>query len=382
MQRRHLIGAASAWAAAWPLGGSADPLPFASPALPARIRASVDRVIDIGVCTRPFRLQGPRIESERLFGKTVVHHYGHGGSGWSLSWGSAAIGALPLIQATGERRIAVIGGGAIGLTTARVAQQAGLRVRLYARERPPEVASTHATGMWTPDSRLCALAAATPAFERRWEAMARHAFRSYQQLLGAPGSPIEWRDGHVLSDTPFDAPGAGDHGLPGEPEYPDLMDLIADLRPRSSPLRPDQHPFKVAHARRFTQMVFHIRPYQRMLVEDFLRDGGEWIQRDFQHARELATLPERTLVNCTGYGAKALFNDPLLIPVRGQTARLIPQPEVTDLLVYRGHNLVVVPRRDGLLVQAQDPQDFNNPDHKVVRALTDAAVQRLASLFA
>ncbi len=384
VQRRHLLGAASAWAAAWPLASPAspaDPLPFAPAPLPARLRASADRVIDIGVCTRPFRRQGPRIESERLFGKTIVHHYGHGGSGWSLSWGSAQCGALPLIQATGARRIAVIGGGAIGLTTARVAQQAGLKVRLYARERPPEVASTHATGMWTPDSRLCEQSAATPAFERRWEAMARASFHAYQQLLGLPGNPIEWRDGHVLSDQPFDQPGAGDHALPGEPDYPDLMDLVQDLKPRSRALRPDEHPFRVPHVRRFTQMVFHIRPYQRMLVDDFLRDGGEWIQQTFHHARELAALPERTIVNCTGYGAKALFNDPLLVPVRGQTARLIPQPEVTDLLVYRGHNLVVVPRRDGVLVQAQDPHDFDNPDQTVVRALTDAAIERLAALY-
>src|ERR1700682_3742297 len=54
-----------------------------------RLRASVDRITRITVCTRPFRAQGPRLDGEQVGRKTVVHNYGHGGSGWSLSWGSS-----------------------------------------------------------------------------------------------------------------------------------------------------------------------------------------------------------------------------------------------------------------------------------------------------
>jgi len=39
---------------------------------------------------RPFRKSGVRLESERLRdGRTVIHNYGHGGSGFTLSWGCA-----------------------------------------------------------------------------------------------------------------------------------------------------------------------------------------------------------------------------------------------------------------------------------------------------
>src|SRR5215510_2670798 len=74
------------------------------------LRARVDRITRITVCTRPFRAQGPRLDVEKVGTKTVVHNYGHGGSGWSLSWGSGAV-ATANAMATGERNIAVIGCG-------------------------------------------------------------------------------------------------------------------------------------------------------------------------------------------------------------------------------------------------------------------------------
>ncbi|HSW03932.1 FAD-binding oxidoreductase [Aquabacterium sp.] len=381
MQRRDfLLSSGAAALAATPLFAlAADGPGFApAPAL-SPIRARPDRIIDISVCTRPFRALGPRIEAERRHGKTIVHHYGHGGAGWSLSWGSARL-ALELIAATRERRIAIIGCGAIGLTTARVAQRAGLRVRIYCKERPPEVRSSAATGSWSPDSRICTDEHATPAFLQRWEAMTRHSFKVYQSLLGLPGQPIEWYDGYALSDVPFDQPTPGadeDH----EPDYPDLEALVHDLRPKSQALTPAEHPFRVPHVRRYTQMLFNLPAYFRLLLDDFLREGGEIEQREFTSPRQLAGLQERTIVNATGYGARALFGDESIVPVRGQTARLVPQQEINYGLIYRGHNLFVAPRRDGILVQAQGAHDFGNDDTRPDRAASESAVERLAALF-
>jgi glycine/D-amino acid oxidase-like deaminating enzyme len=97
------------------------------------IRATPDRIFRTTVCLRPFRAAGPRIEVEEVGRKRVVHNYGHGGSGWSLSWGSAEL-AVGLAMADGVRDLAVIGAGALGLTAALTAQRAGARVTIYARE--------------------------------------------------------------------------------------------------------------------------------------------------------------------------------------------------------------------------------------------------------
>ncbi|MCY4747018.1 FAD-dependent oxidoreductase [Pelomonas sp. UHG3] len=377
MQRRQLFAAAAAGIAL-----PASALDFAPPRTPTAMRLQVDRLIDIAVGIRPFRAPGPRIEAQRLHGKTVVHHYGHGGSGWSLSWGSAQR-ALALLQAHARpgERIAVIGCGAIGLTTARTAQQAGFKVRLYARDRPPHVHSGAATGLWTPDSRIVTAEHASEAWCADWEAMARASFKLHQGYLGLPSGPVEWHDGYLVADHGFDAPLPNYAPHAGEPDYPDLAGRVADLRPRGQALAAHEHPFRHVQARRFTQLVFNIPAYQRLLLDDFARDGGELVQREFHQPRDWARLPERVIANCTGDGARTLLGDPHLTPVRGQTARLIPQPDVDYAVIYRGRNVVALPRRDGLLIAAMGEHDFGSADLRPDRAQAEDAVRRLAALF-
>jgi len=147
----------------------------------APIRAQADRITGVYVCTRPFRAAGPRIETQRLGEKTLVHNYGHGGSGWSLSWGSSTL-AVRMAQETGVRKLGVIGCGALGLTSALLAQRAGMSVRIYAKALPPDVYSMRASGLWTPDSRICD-AQHAPEFGARWETMARTSYAMYQSSV-------------------------------------------------------------------------------------------------------------------------------------------------------------------------------------------------------
>jgi len=70
----------------------------ANPASTSRIVAECSRILNIDnppvlaerVGLRPFRKSGVRLERDRLLdGRTVIHNYGHGGSGFTLSWGCA-----------------------------------------------------------------------------------------------------------------------------------------------------------------------------------------------------------------------------------------------------------------------------------------------------
>jgi len=54
------------------------------------LRIDKPRVIAERVGLRPFRISGVRLEADRLrSGRIVIHNYGHGGSGFTLSWGCA-----------------------------------------------------------------------------------------------------------------------------------------------------------------------------------------------------------------------------------------------------------------------------------------------------
>ncbi len=199
------------------------------PVLPP-VRASADRITRITVCTRPFRADGPRLDVEQVGHKTVVHNYGHGGSGWSLSWGSSTI-AVRKALATGATDFAVIGCGALGLTSATLLQRAGANVTIYAKDRPPDVRSSLATGLFTPDSRICLDGHATPAFKQMWAEMCRTSFRTYQSYLGMPGDPIEWIDNYRLSD-----PAARLHAAAPQSavKFAELQrELVGDLAPAS-----------------------------------------------------------------------------------------------------------------------------------------------------
>jgi len=344
------------------------------------LRASVDRITQITVCTRPFRKEGPRLDVEKVGAKTVVHNYGHGGSGWSLSWGSGAI-ATANAMATGERDVAVIGCGALGLTTALQLQRAGARVTIYARELPPDVRSSLATGLYTPDSRICLKEHATPAFKQSWEHMARQSFQTYQSFLGLPGTPVEFIDSYFVSDDP-NRPRRSE--AEGKPEFADLeQELIGDLMPKTVDFEPGSHPLGQRFLRRNTQLMFNLPAYTRTLMADFSANGGKIEVREFHAPSEFARLKEKTLINATGYGARALFGDQSLIPVRGQLTHMIPQPEVTYGLFYK--SVSVVPRRDGLVFQVVGDNDYYGYDDETAspdRAEAERAVNTVASLFA
>jgi glycine/D-amino acid oxidase-like deaminating enzyme len=345
------------------------------------LRAGVDRITQVTVCTRPFRAAGPRFDVEKIGTKTVVHNYGHGGSGWSLSWGSGAI-ATGHAMATGERDIAVIGCGALGMTTALLLQRAGARVTIYAKDLPPNVRSAFATGLYTPDSRICLEEHATPAFKQTWAQMARQSFHTYLSFLGLPGTPVEFIDSYAVFDEP---PGQTPRAAPdGRPAFAELQsELLADLMPRPDEFEPGRHPLGQRHVLGVSQLMFNLTAYTHALLTEFHANGGKIEVTEFHTPADFARLKEKTLVNATGYGARALFGDRSLVPVRGQLARTIPEPDVRYGLFYR--NVGFVPRRDGLVFQVAGDSDYYGYDDDTEvpdRDEAERAVNTIASLFA
>lgn len=342
--------------------------------------ARTDRVARFSVCTRPFRKQGPRIELEKIAGKNVVHNYGHGGSGWSLSWGSA-MAATSLVRTTNVREVAVVGCGALGLTSAVYMIRNGLKVKIYTRERAPDVRSFNASAGWTPSSRVGTVEDCDPV---RWEELCRNSFRMFQGLMGLPGDPLQWVDSYSLSDIPIDQAQAQrkSDAAAAPVHFATFDDRTRDLIPGNEDMAPGTHPFPTPYVQRTSQLIYNLPTYMSWLEHEFLINGGQIEYIDLQGPHDFGRIKEKTIVNCTGYGARALMSDESIIPVRGQLGHIVPQHEISYGLRYQ--NASLVPRRDELVVQrvTSDMDGYNNPSVIPDRAETEEVIQKFASVFA
>src|SRR5438128_1998506 len=149
----------------------------------APINVAAERVIRTVVGLRPFRPSGFVLRAESLGDKLLVHNYGHGGGGVTLSWGTAKL-AADLVSESGKTgSAAVIGCGVIGLATARTLQRRGFGVTIYTKDMPPETTSNIAGASWSPTSVIDE-DNRTPAWDSQFERAARFAHRSFQLLAG------------------------------------------------------------------------------------------------------------------------------------------------------------------------------------------------------
>ena len=130
-------------------------------------------------------------------------------------------------------------------------------------------------------------------------------------------------------------------------------------------------------------MTFNVAGYSRQLVNDFLVEGGKIKHFEFRSPSELAGLPQKVIINATGYGARALWKDESIVPVRGQIAWLIPQPEVNYGVQYK--NVFVLGRRDGIVVQDMgtkgEMEGYNDSNEAPDRAAAQSAVRVVAELY-
>src|SRR4051812_10167512 len=156
----------------------------------ANVDISWDRIIRTTIGLRPHRPSGFVLRAEALDGKTLIHNFGHGGSGMSLSWGTASM-AADLAMASTERKAAVLGSGVVGLTSARELQRRGFGVTIYAMSVPPDTTSNMSLAGWTPTSGLVDNALRTAAWDSQVREAARIAYRRLQLLIG-PKYGVTW----------------------------------------------------------------------------------------------------------------------------------------------------------------------------------------------
>lgn len=224
--------------------------------------------------------------------------------------------------------------GAVGLATARLLQERGARVRIYARDLPPNTTSNVAGAQWWPAS-VFDRDRATPEFIAQHFEAARFAFRRYQSLVG-DAYGVSWETNYNLSN----------HAISTYPARED--DPMRELVVNQRDLNPLEHNFPRPFVRRFDTMMIETPLYLRRMEADVREAGAEIVVGSFTDVAQVRELPERTIFNCTGLGAGALFGDSEIMPVRGQLAILLPQPEVDYNTI--GNEGYMFGRRDGIVL--------------------------------
>jgi D-amino-acid oxidase len=340
LDRRTFLRRTSGAAAGFLLGGCAPGIGSGGAPVPLRrvrplvpVQVSPQRVIRTVAGLRPFRPSGFVVRAVRYGERTVIHNYGHGGGGISLAWGSSELAAELATEYAAERggrSFAVLGAGVMGLTTCRLLQDRGFKVTLYTKDLPPDTTSNIAGGQWSP-STVSRSGETTPDYDRQFQRAARLAHRRYQTLVGGRYG-VRWIENYVRRQQP--STGRGD----------DIADLFYDQQE----FGPGEHPFDSPYLGVFTTMLVEPHLLLPALTDDLLVRGGTIQVREFRSLEEVHALPEDGIVNCTGLGSRALFGDQELVPIKGQLAILLPQPEVDYMLV--GGGPYMFPRSDGIVL--------------------------------
>jgi glycine/D-amino acid oxidase-like deaminating enzyme len=304
---------------------------------------SWDRIIRTTVGLRPHRDAGFVVRPERLDHKTLIHNYGHGGAGISLGWGTGQMVAEMALSHL-DRKAAVIGCGAVGLTCARELQRRGFDVTIYSMAVPPDTTSNMALAGFTPTAWLVELKQVTPVWEEQFRYAVTIAYRKLQLLVGR-GYGVTW--------VPTFTPTNDAHAASGS------IDLLpAEVQTGQVLLGPGEHPFPTTYA--VQGLMIRVEPsiYLDALLEDFKTYGGRIVIRKIDTRNDLMWLPESLVVNCTGLGAKEIFGDEELVPLKGQLTVVVPQSDVgystnggiSTPSAVPGNGLHMMPRSDGLIL--------------------------------
>jgi len=318
MDRRVFMGASAAslllpsWAGAQSLVRTADNLP--SP--------SFDGPFKVWKGLRPYRENGLRLEVAATSPKCLIHNYGHGGGGITLSWGCAAWVRDKLAAGSfspAATAVAVLGSGVIGLTTATILKQAGYDVTIYTDKLWQDTTSAVAGGQIAPSL-------VQPPAGGDLQALVAAAYREHAQRGAAFG--VAAKDNYV-------------HALAGD------LNMVARANGTVAQRLP-RLPFKNANAGGWKYRTLIANPTILLpRLEKDLRAAGVSFVIGMLTKPIVDRLNQPVIVNCLGLGSGSIWPDDSLYAKKGILAVFPPQAKLDWLYSSIGY---VFPRSDHLIV--------------------------------
>jgi D-amino-acid oxidase len=314
-----------------------------------------------GACiagVRPYRNSSYRLDAETISGKFIVHNYGHGGAGITLSWGCAAK-VRDIVQqhlvTSHDTKAAVLGAGVMGMTAATLLRGLGLTVKIYSDRKPNETTSYKAGGQW---------AVSVVEFggkEQELGEIIRASYTTFKNSIGQ-GFGVSLRPNYTATRS---------HNL----------DIVLQLAPGliPDPVRLPRMPFEGHTQPGFEYQTLLIEPpiFLPRLERDLRANQVDFVHKKFTSRTHILTsLTENIIINCTGLGAMTLWSDPKMAPIKGQLAML---PAQLNLQYLYGQNGYMFPRTDHLVIGGTFEVGVN--DETADKGVCQGLVDHIKSLF-
>lgn len=233
--------------------------------------------------------------------------------------------------------VAVLGAGAVGLTTAVAAQEAGFSVTVYTDKAYGSTTSAKAAASFKP---------VEVAYNELTHTMLIASWEGYSRLVADFPSD----DHGVRMHTHWEASSI-------ERAVPPYRDIVGSFRQVRSPDVPGGY----RYGWRYRTFFIDMSVYLDWMVSRFVGQGGRLVYLDapFLSLSQAAALSAPIVFNCTGAGAGALCRDERMKPIKGQV--LITDPVASMNWSISADGFYVYPRRNdtvlGGTIQMDDDSD-------------------------
>ena len=264
-------------------------------------------------------------------------------------------------------KVAVIGGGIIGMSTAyRVkATYQNIDVVVFANKFSPNTTSDGAAGYLIPHDD---------------HGSEKHMLKKWWLSTLNYANDLLW-----INDLSASIGLSTVHGyMLFEEEQADSFDWSSDMY-NFRTLKADEikrFPMSIKTGYTYTVMCIESAKYIPWLMEKFKALGGQTKLRTINSFIELAEEFD-VVINCTGLGAKALTNDDMLVPIRGQVVR-VNAPWVKEFYCYCAKDYVslILPNQESVMLGGTfDVGDDNlSVDEETKQIIIDKAVNIMPSL--
>lgn len=268
-------------------------------------------------CDRPKRSEGINISLEQDNNKTVVHCYGHGGSGYVTLFGSIekAINLLRASNPDHEKPIRIIGSGCMGLTMAAELYRDGFHHITISTDELYDIPSWRAGGFFDPGTGM----ESTPREQAQLK-LSLDTFETYR-LIEQGKHP--YLSKNVVKRLPL---------YSASHVHPDVEVLESlGYMPAREYVSLDFGKVRHENYRKFHTYFIDVTEVMKQLWQEVSRLG---IDVEMQKVESFNELDESIIVNCAGLGAGRLNADSAVYPSRGHFMMLPAAAEHADYMLF------------------------------------------------